>query len=215
MKKEKVRLSGIERISRDSYLLYFPKPFAFRAGQVVGISMSAEGSRRLYSIASGEDEPLMRILFRHFPEGTLTPGLSDLKAGDTLYIDGPAGEFVDEGHPSWWIAAGTGLAPFYSMFRSGIRQNRKLIHGVSWPEYLYFREELAAAMGANYIPCVSRSEVSGTFNGRVTHWLEQQADLPAEHKYYLCGGTEMVIESRDILLKKGIPFKQIISEIYF
>ena len=34
-------------------------------------------------------------------------------------------------------------------------------------------------------------------------------------KYYLCGSAEMVVEIRDILIEKGIPFDRIISEIYF
>jgi ferredoxin--NADP+ reductase len=31
-------------------------------------------------------------------------------------------------------------------------------------------------------------------------------------KYYLCGRA---VEARDILIEKGVPFAQIISEIYF
>ena len=33
--------------------------------------------------------------------------------------------------------------------------------------------------------------------------------------YYLCGSADMVVEVRDILIGKGIPFGHIISEIYF
>ena len=34
-------------------------------------------------------------------------------------------------------------------------------------------------------------------------------------KYYLCGSAEMVVDTRDILIEKGIPFENIVSEIYF
>jgi ferredoxin--NADP+ reductase len=36
-----------------------------------------------------------------------------------------------------------------------------------------------------------------------------------DQKYYLCGSAEMVVESREILISKGIPFNNIVAEIYF
>ena len=49
----------------------------------------------------------------------------------------------------------------------------------------------------------------------VSSYLVEQTDLDPDLKYYLCGSAEMVVETRDILIGKGIPFGQIISEIYF
>jgi len=49
----------------------------------------------------------------------------------------------------------------------------------------------------------------------VTDYLKSVAALPGDYKYYLCGRAEMVVEARDILIAKGIPFNKIISEIYF
>jgi ferredoxin--NADP+ reductase len=55
----------------------------------------------------------------------------------------------------------------------------------------------------------------GVYSGRVTQYLQEQARLDPNLKYYLCGSAEMVVEARDILISKGIPFEHIISEIYF
>jgi ferredoxin--NADP+ reductase len=33
--------------------------------------------------------------------------------------------------------------------------------------------------------------------------------------YYLCGKALMVVEVRDLLISRGIPFENILSEIYF
>jgi ferredoxin--NADP+ reductase len=49
----------------------------------------------------------------------------------------------------------------------------------------------------------------------VTGYLESLPELDPAIKYYICGSAEMVVDTRDILLAKGIPFGQIISEIYF
>jgi len=39
--------------------------------------------------------------------------------------------------------------------------------------------------------------------------------IPADIKYYLCGKALMVVETRDILIERGVPFSNILSEIYF
>ena len=70
-------------------------------------------------------------------------------------------------------------------------------------------------MGDNYIRCCSGENNESVYAGRVSSYLEEQTDLDPELKYYLCGSAEMVVETRDILIGKGVPFGQIISEIYF
>ncbi len=39
--------------------------------------------------------------------------------------------------------------------------------------------------------------------------------LPLNEKYYLCGNPLMVNEVRDLLIERGIPFDNILSEIFF
>jgi ferredoxin--NADP+ reductase len=34
-------------------------------------------------------------------------------------------------------------------------------------------------------------------------------------KYFICGQALMVVEIRDLLIQKGIPFENIMAEIYF
>jgi len=53
------------------------------------------------------------------------------------------------------------------------------------------------------------------YAGRVTEYLIEQPTLNPGLKYYLCGNAEMVVDTQDILIIKGIPFDQIVSEIYF
>ncbi|MBE0653662.1 MAG: hypothetical protein IH594_07675 [Bacteroidales bacterium] len=53
------------------------------------------------------------------------------------------------------------------------------------------------------------------YHGRLTSWLKEQEHLPRDYKYYLCGSAEMVVQTRDILVAKGISFDRIMAEIYF
>jgi NAD(P)H-flavin reductase len=45
-------------------------------------------------------------------------------------------------------------------------------------------------------------------------WLRSH-ELPAGHRYLLCGSARMVVEVRDLLIARGVPFEDIVAEIYF
>ncbi|MFH0759287.1 MAG: FAD-dependent oxidoreductase [Bacteroidota bacterium] len=204
-----------EQVVHGIYLFGIPRNFAFAAGQVIGVALAEDGPRRLYSICSGEQDEEVWIPFNVIDEGYLTPRLSDLEPGDTIWITGPRGEFVCDEKPAVWIASGTGIAPFYSMLRSGRAVNKILIHGNRYLEQFHFYADFASELGNNYIRCCTGESSGDVFHGRVTAYLAEHP-LPAPGlKYYLCGRAEMVVDTRDVLISKGVPFDRIISEIYF
>ena len=207
-------LSNIE-IAPAVFILSFKRDFTFKAGQVLGLGLSSNDDPRLYSIASGETDEQIRILYNIKPGGQLTPNLAHLAPGDPLWITPPFGNYEGSEEPAWWIAAGTGIAPFVSMYRSGIGHNKILVHGGRTLESFYFSEELINAFGIRYIRCCSQQQSKDVYPGRVTQFLQQQENIPANQKYYLCGSAEMVVECREILMNKGISFNNIVAEIYF
>ncbi len=211
----KVALSSSKELTEEVYLISFKREFEFLPGQVIGISPEEDGPRRLYSICSGADDDEVKILYNVVKEGYVTPRLSDLREGDAIWITAPRGKFLYDDGPAYWISTGTGIAPFYSMFRSGLFENKRLIHGERFIERFWFSDELRDNFGDNYLRCCSQESDESTFNGRVTEYLKTTDHLPADYKYYLCGRAEMVVEARDILIGRGIPFNNIISEIYF
>jgi len=215
VKFKSVTITSHTEISPNVFLLSFKRDFTFRAGQVLGLAMAPTDDARLYSIASGENDDEVNILYNIKPGGKLTPNLAILKPGDTLYITVPFGNYSGSDEPAYWIAAGTGIAPFYSMYRSGLGGNKTMIHGSRTQDAFYFSKEFDADFGSRYVKCCSQQSGEGTYHGRVTKYLEEINDLPANQKYYLCGSAEMVVECREILLSKGISFSHIVAEIYF
>jgi len=207
-------LSNIE-ISHNVFILSFKRDFIFRAGQVLGLAMAPNDDARLYSIASGEKDENTDILYNIKPDGKLTPNLAILKPGDELWISPPFGSYEGSSNPGYWIAAGTGIAPFISMYRSGLGDNKKIFHGGRTLDSFYFSDDLNRDFGSRYVRCCSQQEGDGIYYGRVTQYLEEAEDLPFDQKYYLCGSAEMVVECREILISKGIPFSNIVAEIYF
>lgn len=210
-----VRLSFIEQSAQGVYLFGFQRDFEFQAGQVIGISLEKDGPRRLYSICSGEKDTEIQILFNVIEEGYLTPRMADLEIGTPIWITEPRGSFTGDSGPAVWVATGTGIAPFYAMFRSGLSDEKLLIHGSRYLEQFYFFDEFSRQLGSRYIRCCSGEEDGQVYRGRVTGFLEEAAFLDPGVKYYLCGSAEMVVETRDVLIKRGIPFHRIMSEIYF
>ena len=210
-----VSISFTEELSEGIFLIGFKRNFSFTAGQVIGIAMKENGPRRLYSICSGEEDEEIHILYKVVDEGYLTPQLSDLEIDDTIWITAPGGEFTGDKDPAVWIATGTGIAPFYSMFRSGLGENKTLLHGNRFLEQFNFYDEFRETFGRDYIRCCSAENGDDVYPGRVTGYLGEQLELNPALKYYLCGSADMVVEVRDILISKGIPFGNIISEIYF
>lgn len=202
-------------IAPGSYILKFKKNQPFTAGQVLALGVSKDIEPRLYSIASAESDELISILYSERTDGKLTPMLSLLKPGDNIMVSQPFGTFTQVKPSPVFIAAGTGIAPFISMLQSGKARNATLIHGAPYPEYFYFSEYLMSTLGEHYIRCCSGCAPGCLFVGRVTHFIKQWDSLDINKPYYLCGSTEMVVETRDLLISRGVPVNSINAEIYF
>lgn len=210
-----VKVTENRTLAPNAWMLSIPRTFDFVAGQVIGISLDKSEVPRLYSIASGIHEDNIAILYTRKEEGLLTPPLSRCHKGDTVFITKPFGNFICKEQEAVWVATGTGIAPFASMFFSGQHKGKTLIQGARTAENMYFSDYFKEKMGTRYQPCCSRESAEGCFPGRVTDFLQQQTDIKTDIPYYLCGIAEMVVDVRDILIARGVPFAKINSEIFF
>ncbi|NOU17775.1 MAG: oxidoreductase [Bacteroidales bacterium] len=214
LKYKEVLVVDNKNLAKDAYILTFKRTFNFVAGQVVGLGINTLIEPRLYSIASGENDDYVEILYTEKADGKLTPMLSLLKKGDKILVSSPFGSFTENNDSPILIATGTGIAPFISMLKSGKGRAATLIHGVSFPDYFYYADYLEKELGDRYIRCCSKFYSTDYFNGRVTQYI-QEHQVDPNKKYYLCGVAEMVVDTRDILISKGIPYRNILAEIYF
>lgn len=213
--KKTTVLDQIE-IAPEVFVLSINKQKAtFKAGQVVAVSLNIDVPPRIYSIASGENENYIDVLYDVVKEGALTPELKKLKKGDSVFVSQPYGSFTGDHSKALWIATGTGIAPFVSMIKSGYGQHKTLVHGARQDKYFFYADLFLSKLGNRYIRCCSQCTENTGYAGRLTRYLSEQPSLPLDQNYYLCGAAEMVVDVRDLLIAKGIPYQQIISEIYF
>ncbi|HJQ97288.1 MAG TPA: hypothetical protein VJ826_03185 [Candidatus Polarisedimenticolaceae bacterium] len=202
----------------------------FMPGQYVTLG---EGEvQRAYSIASdpGERRWLeFYIRYARVPE-TETPFthvLWPLPAGSRLHVGGKiVGRFTLERtvgagdtRLKLFVAAGTGIAPFMSMVRHAQRQGNRdalsrmaLLHGVSHPHELAYRDELedARAAGLLYVATISRPKEHPEWAG-VTGRVESLFDKldvlaslgPDSAVVYVCGFQGTIADSVRRLLSRG------------
>lgn len=203
------------QLAPGAFLLKFRKKYDFSAGQIVALGVSTDLDPRFYSIASAEDSDLVSVIYTEKPDGKLTPMLSTLKPGNQILVSKPFGTFTNFKPLPVLVAAGTGIAPYLSALQSNKATGATLIHGAPYPEYFYFSEYLSEKLGRNYIQCCSRCMPGSHFVGRVTSYLQHWDELNPSRNYYLCGSTDMVVETRSILISRGVPPDRINAEIYF
>ncbi|GAF05140.1 ferredoxin--NADP reductase [Saccharicrinis fermentans] len=208
-------ITSVNEITPGYFTVAFKRQFDFIPGQVVAVSFNNQDDPRLYSIAGGNQNDTMRILFDVYPNGLLTPLLSTAQVGDEILVSEPFGKFTPSTSEEWWIATGTGIAPFVSMLESGIKSPQKFLHGSRTLNHFLFQDLFKEKLKDNYLRFCTKETGPEIIQGRLTHWLKEQDELPKNFKYYLCGNPDMVVEVRDIILSKGVEFENIMAEIYF
>ncbi len=207
------RVARHNRLSESGYELVLERNgLVFDAGRLITLHGKDVTEDRSYTIASGERDEHVHVLYRYVPTGVLTPQLIRLQEGDTIDLSGPYGQFVvrDTQRPLWFIATGTGVAPCRAYIRTHPDLDLTLIHGVRKEDDLFYRSEFERYA---YHPCLT-SESGAFFHGRVTDFLAPRA-LPREAQYYLCGAYEMIYDVQAMLLDKGIDPSHIFVEGYY
>ncbi len=210
------KLEDVVHLTPETFILKLPKSrFPFRAGQHITLAIKGDYQSREYSIYSGENDPYFEVLVKEVEGGYFSPKLKTLKKGDLVEVHGPFGKFgIEEKHKEGrkhvFIASGTGVAPFHSIVRSYPGLDYELIHGVRYHKESYGKENYNSEC---YVLCTSRDN-EGNFSGRVTDYLKQ-ATFDKDIIFYLCGNSDMIFDSMEILKEKGFGRDEINCEVYF
>jgi ferredoxin--NADP+ reductase len=210
------RLHEIRYLTEDTYVMRFDRNgMPFRAGQHITLGIPGNNQVREYSIYSTEQDNFLEVLIKEVETGSVSKQLIKLIPGELLEVDGPFGYFtLDEkqaaGKEYFFIATGTGIAPFHSLAGSYPGLNYTVLHGVRYGKEAY---ESFAYPKNRHILCTSRDS-EGDFQGRVTDYLKQK-ELKTDTMIYLCGNCDMIYDVYDLLTSRGFPSANIKTEVYF
>ena len=210
------KVEKLRSLTENTLVLTLPKNrFEFVAGQHISLSITGDFQSREYSIYSAENGDNLEILVKEVAGGYFSPKLKHLKKGDFVEVHGPFGKFgLDEKklttHKHIFIASGTGIAPFHSMVKSNPELDFHVIHGVRFANEAYEKDDYGKG---NITVCASRDE-KADFKGRLTEYLKT-AEFSKNTAFYLCGNSDMIFDSMEILTEKGFSREDVNVEVYF
>jgi len=199
----------------------------YTAGQFtkVGLKIDGELISRPYSYVSSPNDDFLEIVYVKVPDGKLTPALSDLNVGDTLFAMEKASGFfvmseVPDGEDLWMLATGTGLGVFISLLKTKEPWDRfkniVLVHGVRAADELTYKtqiDDFTSSFGErfSYIPTVTREKKDGCLNLRIPAGLKNKdfqkiakLDITKKSQVMICGNPDMINDTVKLLEKDGL-----------
>ncbi|NLY67856.1 MAG: 2Fe-2S iron-sulfur cluster binding domain-containing protein [Tissierellia bacterium] len=201
----------------------------FKPGQYIQLKIpvydgNEEEDYRAYSIASSPKAKDFIDLYIGYTGGPATTYVHKfLNVGDTVYINGPYGDFYyrdNRDKEMILVAVGTGIAPILSilhyMAEHEIDRKVTFYFGARTPEDLfemdlikYFEEKIPRF---KFIPTLSRVTEEHNWTGargRVNVHLEKDIENADNKEAYLCGSPAMIDTVVEILKKKGFTDENI------
>jgi CDP-4-dehydro-6-deoxyglucose reductase/terephthalate 1,2-dioxygenase reductase component len=200
----------------------------FRAGQYLQV-MLPDGSRRSYSMANPPHESDgLQLHVRHVPGGQFTKIVPTLKAGDTLQVELPFGNFElreESAAPMLCVAGGTGFAPVKSLLDDLVRKRVQRPVTLLWGGRNRGGLYLMAAVerwqrllpGFVFVPVLedpSDAEAMGAFHGRLHDAVRAQCPDLSGHEVYCCGSPPMVAAVRTATEERGVDPQHFFSDVF-
>jgi all-trans-retinol 13,14-reductase len=186
-----------------------PSEFDFKSGQFVNVNVTAP-FRRPYSIISSKNESLS-ILVEVRDPGRGSDFFRNMRIGEETEMLGPLGRFGIQ--PTQikkvFISTGVGIAPFIPMIKSAIELGSEveLFQGMRYYSEdlaIHYLSEFINSREIKYNICVTReivkeNELIQSFGERVTGTLPKLNYNWKNLEFYICGGSQMVIDTKIVL----------------
>ena len=203
------RASWITPTIRD-ITLQLPTRATWEPGQYALVRV-APYQWRPYSLATPSGR-FVRLLVDTRTRGHGAAWATHATPGDQVTLELPYGHFLHDAaigdtHPDdtprrrrIFVATGTGIAPFLAEFEQGVRADDVLLLGLATTS-----EDPTTRLDTTLprvIHCVSRENTTGTFHGRVTHYLRAHG-IDTRADYYVCGSPLMVADVTRLIRDAG------------
>ncbi|MEO8584035.1 MAG: 1,2-phenylacetyl-CoA epoxidase subunit PaaE [Flavitalea sp.] len=216
---------------------HLSKQFEFEPGQNITLKhiISGEELRRSYSICSSPLEKELRIAVKKINAGQFsTHANREFKVGDTLQVLPPSGRFsarINKSDTGNYLAfaSGSGITPVISIIKTILASHHHsqftLVFGNRNRTSIIFKEQLEAIKN-RYMDRFSLHNIfsreitdADIYHGRIdalkceqlSHYL---INIIYMDHIFICGPEEMIFNTRDWLLKKGIDKNKIHFELF-
>jgi ferredoxin-NADP reductase len=218
-----IKLVLKKNLTEDVILFSFsvPKDFTFEAGQYIMLKMinGIDSKWRAYSICSPPSQvEQIDLCVKIVVGGFASELFKKVEVGQEFLMKSVFGHFIfEQAEESWFICAGTGIAPMYSMIKEHLlklpHMKFVLLASFRCKTNLLFHDEfneLTKYDNFEYYPTLTREKWEGR-TGRVQEHLPEDC---SGKTFYLCGLKELVLETKEVLLSKGVAKEKIKFERY-
>ncbi|MCK0157251.1 flavodoxin reductase [Cellulophaga sp. F20128] len=196
-----------------------PKGIEFVPGQATEIFIDKEGwynQGRAFTFTCLPTDDYLEFLIKIYPSHKgVTNRLLDLKAGDKLIINDVFGAITYNGEGTF-IAGGTGITPFISIFRELKAHNKlgnnRLIYANKTKKDIILENEFKEMLGDNFINILSEEKIEGYSYGRVSKNFIKNNSNVSNSIFYVCGPPHMMLAVEKYLLQLGVSKKNIVTE---
>lgn len=207
------------------YNIEVPETFNYQPGQFLSFVV-APNIRRSYSIAGVAEDGTLELLVDLLPGGPGSLFFQNWQSGQTAKVLGALGSFIyhpHDHHPANFYATSTGIAPLYPMLLEATKINpsRRLeLHfGVRFQDDIFWEDRLKALVARNpnfsYQLYLSRPENSWEGRRGYIHQDIRPPEFREEVDAYICGGTNMINDTRVKLLACSVANGNIFYEKFF
>jgi ferredoxin-NADP reductase len=232
------KVAEISNVTPSVALLTLQNPdakFDFSAGQYAALHFKSHGRPspvRCFSIVSPSQEQT-RLQFAFRVTGNYSYRLSQLRPGESVYVQGPFGDFTV--NPQYdrsliFIAGGIGITPFLSMLLSLTKMRLNipitLLYACRDENDVPFADQLKQLQRQNpnlkvifvlgKTPTSARFANASVVTGKIDEGLVAKvySQVAADTTYFLCGPPKFMDSLSSALSQQGVHEDRIIMEAF-
>ena len=216
-----VKILAANYITHDVKRFVVEKPagFHYQSGENVMVALNKTGwesQQRPFTFSSLNEWPYLEFIIKIYDDHDgVTKQLGMTNAGAELILFDVFGSIRYKG-PGVFIAGGSGITPFISIFRdlymNGDIKGNKLILSNKSADDIIMPFELFGMLGTNFINVYTRQGVIGFMDRRIDRRMLIRLVGDFSSHFYVCGPTKFVEEITADLISLGANADVIIFE---
>lgn len=221
MTKHVVKILEANYITHDvkRFVVEKPKGYDFTPGQATEIAInlpSWEDKLRPFTFTNLRSDNFLEFMIKIYREHDgVTNKLGSMNAGKELILHEVFGAITYK-EKGVFIAAGSGITPFISIFRSLYQQNKlkgnSLLYTNKTSEDVIMNAELSKMLKENYLNVYTRENVIGFVGRRIDrNFLIDTVSDFSQH-FYVCGPNDFVKSISKILIDLGVSSHTLVVE---
>lgn len=221
MTEHVVKVLEAKFITHDvkKFVVEKPEGYDFIPGQATDVAVNLpewKDQARPFTFTNLRESKSLEFMIKIYNEQNgVTKELGRTNAGDELILHDVFGAIQYKG-PGVFIAAGSGITPFISIFRELFRHNlingNRLIYVNKTSENIIMGQELFKMLKKNFINVLTRENTVGYIGKRIDRNFLIENIMDFSQHFYVCGPDDFVRDINKLLVDLGADVSSLVFE---